>query len=293
MTRPPGQVRRRRGMTVVIVLVFVVLVAEAALVVGVFVSPRTAATLRRAATAVDRGWNGAGGQPGFRTNAARWVSDGYRDWIEPLWSAPAPPPAGMQFSECVSCHADYAEKRKFSSVYMDHAQHAQIDVACATCHPQNTHPGPPRPAEAACETCHDVTDRETCGSCHPPGSLPHFYLLGAPRGRSVECSVCHPSSSFFGKLATPKISGVFTGKDPSFCARCHAESSGKAPTCTSCHQPPHPARWVSDHGYEAGEAGLNDCYTCHTGTWCGTRCHSVTPSNPTAKQPLPDLGVPT
>jgi len=284
--------RRRRMVTVLIVVVFVALLAETALVIGVFVSPKAATSLREVAASIDRGWNGDEHAPGLRTRAARWVGDGYRSWIEPLWSGPNAPAAGEEFPACVTCHQDYASTRRFSSVYMNHPLHAQLDVACATCHPQNTHPDPPRPVEKACATCHDVTDRTQCATCHPPGSLPHFYLLGAPRQQAVECSVCHPSTSFFSKIATPKVSGTFTGKDPSFCLQCHASTAGKAPTCTSCHQPGHPPDWVSRHGYEAGEAGLNDCYTCHTGTWCGTRCHSVTSTNPTGKQPLPDLGVP-
>ena len=41
----------------------------------------------------------------------------------------------------------------------------------------------------------------------------------------------------------------------------------------------------------AGESGLNDCYTCHTGTWCGSRCHAATSTNPFGRLPLPDAGV--
>ena len=281
--------RRKRRPAIALLIAFVVLLllAEAALVVGVFVSPDTENDLREVAAKIERTWNGSEGEPGLRTRAAERMSDGYRDWIEPLWTDPVNPQADTEFSECVECHGDYAERRRFPSVYMNHPLHAELGVACDTCHPQNVHPSPPRPTEKVCAECHtQVEQRGQCSTCHPPGSLPHFSLLGAPREAAVQCDVCHPSDRFLTTATVPKVSGTFTGQDPDSCRGCHDET-----TCVSCHEPGHPTGWLDQHGTVAGESGLNDCYTCHTGTWCGSRCHSVTSTNPFGRQPLPDVGV--
>jgi hypothetical protein len=287
--------RRRHGIAIVIALVVALLLVESAVVVGVFVSPHAADRLRGVAASAERRWNGTGGEPGLRTRTAQTLAESYRSWIEPLWGgggAAARPAETTDFSACVTCHRSYAKTRRFPSVYMNHPLHAEIGVACETCHPQNAHPNPPRPTEQSCATCHDVTDRTTCISCHPPGSLPHFYLLGAPKGEATDCTTCHPTDSFGTHSQVPKVSGWFNGSDPTYCRQCHSVQAAQGPSCVTCHrQPPHPPNWLSVHGVEAGQGGLNDCYTCHTGTWCGTRCHSVTPSNPTIKQPLPTTGV--
>ena len=278
--------RRRPWMAVLIGMILVLLLLETALVVGVFASPKTAEQIQNVAASADRTWNGSEGEPGLRTRTATRLHQGYQDWIAPLYTTPVAPSGDPEFSECVDCHATYATTRRFSSVYMNHPLHAELGVACKTCHQQNTHPNPVRPEEATCEACHDTQKKDTCGSCHPPGSLPHFYLLGAPRDAAVECDVCHPTNSFDTTASVPKISGIYNGSDASTCTQCHQET-----TCIQCHQPPHPSGWVSQHGAEAGQSGLNNCYTCHTGLWCGSRCHSVTSTSPFTKQPLPDVGV--
>jgi hypothetical protein len=130
-----------------------------------------------------------------------------------------------------------------------------------------------------------VEDQQQCQTCHPPASLPHFYLLGAPRQGVVQCEVCHPSGSFQERATQPLVSGDFTGSDDATCRACHART-----TCESCHQPPHPAGWLDDHGLAAGE-GDTTCYQCHTTTWCADRCHAVTQTNPLVPRPLPTSGV--
>jgi hypothetical protein len=283
--------RRRHRTAALIGVVVMILLVEAALVVGVFVSPGTADRLKDVVASVDRSWNGTDTEPGLRTKTARAISDGYHEWVTPLWSEQSAPTSDPEFSECVECHKDYAKTRRFPTVYMNHPLHAEIGVACDTCHPQNVHPNPPRPQEKTCAGCHtEVQDRDGCPTCHPPGSLPHFYLLGAPRQSSTECDVCHPTGSFGSTASVPKIGGTFTGSDPTMCQKCHAPAVAKGPACLNCHQEPtHPSNWVSKHGGEA--LGMNDCYTCHTGLWCTSRCHAVTFTSPLIKQPLPDLGV--
>lgn len=282
-----SQRRRRPVIAILIAFVVVLLLAEAAIVVGVFVSPSTGDRLREVAGEVEDAWSGTGGEPGLRTRMAQRASDGYEDWIAPLWSDPATPAAEPTFSECTSCHEDYGKKRKFSAVYMNHPLHAEIGVACETCHPQNVHPSPPRPTEKVCAECHIEVERQgKCGTCHPPGSLPHFYLLGAPRTADVRCEVCHPTESFDAIATEPLVTGDFDGSEPGACLRCHEQF-----TCATCHEPGHPSGWASQHGPTAADQGAFPCYQCHTGLWCGSRCHAVTSGNTFLPQPLPDVGV--
>jgi hypothetical protein len=278
--------KRRIWMAILIGIVTALLLAEVALVTAVFVSPDAAEDLRGVGTSLDRGWNGADGRPGFRTRAATGIAQSYEDWIVPLWSDAKPPPSSEAFADCASCHRRYAKTRRYPSVYMDHPLHAEIGVACETCHTSTTHPNPERPREDACATCHNTQKQSSCTTCHPPGALPHFYLLGAPRDATVSCDVCHPVNSFGGHATVPKVRGTFDGSDPASCLQCHQEVS-----CATCHAENHPPNWQSQHGTVAGQSGLDGCYTCHTSQWCGTRCHSVTTNAPFNKQPLPDVGV--
>jgi hypothetical protein len=284
-TNPP---RRRRPIVVILIaFVVILLLIEGAIVVGVFVSPDTGDRLREVVGKVEDTWNGTESEPGLRTRTAERISEGYHEWISPLWSDPETPDAEPEFTECVECHAGYAKQRRFSSVYMNHPLHAQIGVACETCHPQNVHPSPPRPTEDTCAECHvEVEQREKCGTCHPPGSLPHFYLLGAPRKAVVQCDVCHPSDTFEATATEPLVTGDFTGEDTEACRRCHGET-----TCATCHEPGHPSGWMNDHPAGAADLGPAPCYQCHTSLWCGSRCHAVTDANPFVPQSLPDAGV--
>jgi hypothetical protein len=262
-------------------------VAEVALVVAVFVSPSAGDKLGTIATAADRAWNGSKASPGIEDRVSGAVHRGYRDWVQAMWEEPATPKSDTEFTRCVKCHGDYAEKRRYSAVYMNHPLHAEIGVACATCHEQNAHPDPVRPAEKTCEGCHaEVRTEGACTLCHPPASLPHFALLGAPRDRVVECSVCHPRGAFTSTADTPLVHvGHFDGADRQACTQCH-----EASTCRQCHAEDHPSGWIGTHGAAVGE-DPSPCYRCHTGDWCTTRCHAVTPTAPFVPQPLPSAGV--
>ena len=280
--------KRSRGLIVLIAVIVAILVAEAAIVAFVFVSPSAREELGGVAESVNRVWDGSEGEPGIRTRTARAAHDAYQDWILPVWQGPKPPPLDPEFTACVECHPDYATQRKFS-VYMDHPLHAELGVACRSCHPENPHPNPPRPQESACAECHDqVNNKDECGYCHPPASLPHFYYFGAPKQGVVDCSVCHPKSTFAGGTPTPKVFlGAFDGSDGQECRACHDDT-----TCESCHLPGHPPDWVSLHGLEAGYGDpVANCQSCHTSSWCADRCHSVTTINPARPKPLPSVGV--
>jgi len=282
-----GRRRRSRGLILLVVVIVVVLLAEAAVLTAVFVSPSAGAKLESVAASAERAWSGTEDQPGLRTRTARAARSAYEAWIVPLWKGPEPGPAEPEFTSCVDCHPDYASKRRFD-VYMNHPIHAEIGVRCVTCHPENPHPSPPRPREAVCAECHpEVQSRDDCGFCHPPGSLPHFYLLGAPRTAAVRCDVCHPKGAFDLHATEPKVAPEdLTGANEATCLSCHENE-----TCESCHEPAHPVGWLEVHGSGAGQGENTNCYTCHTGTWCSDRCHAVTTTAPFQPRPLPTPGV--
>lgn len=279
--------RASRRLVVLITVVMTMILAEVGLVVAVFVSPSTGERLSGAAASVDRAWNGSKREEGIRTKIADAVDHGYRSWIETIWKGPEMQGGPAEFSGCVKCHKDYATRRRFTNVYMNHPLHAQEGVACSTCHVQNQHPDPVRPEERVCETCHaEVQQAGSCGLCHPPASLPHFYLLGAPRDQVVECSTCHPKQSFSSSASTPLVDPAhFDGSDRTTCVQCHQEQ-----TCRTCHASSHPTDWISTHGGVVGQ-DPTPCYACHVGDWCTSRCHAVTPTNPFVPKPLPSVGV--
>ena len=276
--------RRSRWIPVLIAVIVALLLIETAVVVWVFVSPDSTETLQGVVTDASDAWNGVDEEPGIRTRTATFVGDAYRQWLRPLFTGGDPPGADAEFSACVECHPRYGQTRNFGSVFMDHPVHAELGVACGTCHTQNAHPGPSRPAERVCETCHtEVDTKGECSTCHPPGALPHFYLLGAPKSSVVECQVCHPKDSFDTTADEPLLDvGRFSGSEPGEdCSSCHREE-----TCSQCHQEPtHPIGWASSHGEEA--TGNTSCTLCHTIAWCADRCHAGS----SLTRPLPNVGV--
>lgn len=277
--------KRSRSLVVVISIIFVLLLAEGVLVAFVFVSPSGSKTLSGVVASAYRAWNGTEDEPGIRTDISDAFHRTYEGWITPLWDKPQTPKGSPEFTACVECHKDYAAERKLS-VYMNHPLHAQLGVECATCHTENVHPNPPHPQEKVCAECHtEVELKDQCGFCHPPASLPHFYLMGAPRQSVVECDVCHPKNSFGGGVPTAKIHGDFDGADRGTCLSCHPDT-----TCQRCHGQSHPSNWLAVHGTSAVSLAQT-CTNCHTPTWCAGRCHSTTPTNPFAPRPLPTTGI--
>jgi len=280
--------KRRRGsrrLTVLAIIVALLVLAEGALVASVFLVPGSTERFREVVADAERLWTGSEDSPGIPDRVGGAVTNIYRAWVETMWVVPRPEGDDETFQRCVSCHEDYATKRRFSSVYMDHPLHAQLDVACETCHRDITHPSPLRVEERVCSTCHgEVQERGQCMVCHPPASLPHFYLLGAPREGPVQCDACHPKDAFESTSATHRLvhAEPFDGSNRKQCLSCHDTT-----TCESCHQERHPANWRSSHGAGVAWGGAVTCYACHTVNWCSDSCHAATPSNPIGPKPLP------
>ena len=282
LSDPPRR-RRRRGLVVLLSVIVVVLLAEAGLVVAVFVSPSAGERLESAATSARRAWGGTEGEPGVRTRSAQAAERWFDAWIAPLWRGPEEPQAEPEFTACVDCHEDYATTRRFG-VYMNHPLHAEIGVRCETCHPTNPHPSPPRPREAVCEEVTRRSVRRTSAATATRRDRCRISTSWARRrGASVRCDVC-PKDAFDAAATEPLIDvGAFGGQDAGACRSCHEDT-----TCESCHDNGHPVGWATTHGAYALGA---DCSTCHTVTWCADRCHAVTSVNPLQPKPLPSVGV--
>lgn len=274
--------RRNRWLTRFLMFVGLLVLAEAAVVLYVTLSPETPEPLEQARAAATRWWSGTKDTEGMATRLSQWAGDTADGWKDSVNDLVAGQDTTVEpddtFSGCLKCHNDYAEKIRFVSTYMDHPLHAELGVACKTCHLDVEHPGPLPPPESVCAKCHDeVNDTDQCITCHAPGSVPHFYRLGYPRDQKPECDTCHPPGSFDTTARSLVNPPATDGSDRSYCTSCH-----QAETCEGCHGTAgapgagvkHPAGWVQQHGEIA--VATSSCTTCHTTRWCADSCHSNT-----------------
>lgn len=291
-----GQARRAgrrlsRRVVWFVAAALVALLLEGILVVTALVSPATGSRIGRQVSrgvgAAVRVWEGSNGSPGIPGRVAGAARTMWRDFFVPLWAVPSRPKAPSAFARCVSCHPDYGSLRRFATTYMDHPRHAQLGLSCSACHTDVEHPDPAPPAEALCRRCHEEVDRAgACKLCHPPGSLPHFYSLGMPRGGPVICATCHRPASFPGASKPLVKLREMSGRDRSVCAPCHA-----ADACERCHPSGHSPGWQAGHGATVRQGGQETCLSCHTGTWCADRCHATGTARP-RRRPLPQAAGP-
>jgi len=314
---PPPKRKRNIGLLLLISFVAVVLVLETALVVMAFVSPTAAEDLTAQVAGIRKVVLGDKGKPGLPARAMDGLNNFYQDQVVTLWSAPKPEGVATTFAKCGSCHPDYETTSRFEHVYMNHSVHAQTGLTCAKCHTMVQHPNPDRPAESTCAKCHDeVNQKGKCDFCHPPGTLPHFYLMGAPRNEFIDCATCHPDSTIPQLGKTLVQVGDFSGNPDSICLECHSvvapvasPSPFASPTpftvparipapwpteipawCQHCHgttQPiPHEADWIVRHR-EVAMIDPTDCTNCHSQEWCAMKCHAVTSFGAPPLLPLP------
>lgn len=289
---------RKRGTVLLLIMAVVIvllLIAEGILVTVVSVSPGASEALSERVEGLKRAWEGEDGEPGIPDRFKASMRDFYDNQIRPLWAMPEPDSVEPTFAKCRACHEDFESKVRFTHVYMDHPVHEQAGVSCAVCHTQVAHPNPLRPSEATCQSCHEeeVTQKGKCDMCHPPGSLPHFFLLGAPRDRSIECTTCHTEATFTDRKGERLVRPALYGQDPAKCLSCHQDS-----WCTNCHTKkrdedgvpvsPHPDSWSRSHG-PIGDLSTVECARCHftVTTWCFYRCHGQTQWTSYPKQPMP------
>jgi len=257
----------KRGVVYLLVAIFgLLLAAELALVVAMSTSSGTDSAVRNAVYATRGFLLGDDDSRGVFARAASSTGRAASDLVAILRGADNSRREGNdKFTRCMRCHDDYASKQRFPTTYLDHAQHAEIGLTCEQCHTDTAHPDPEPPHEKVCAECHkEVDQRKKCDTCHPPGSLPHFYKDGFPRKGSVRCDSCHKRSAFAGGgVALPTVDR----SDAATCESCHEQQK-----CASCHGT-HPADWVLTHGRAYGE-GDPSCGECHDTSICATRCHA-------------------
>lgn len=293
MSVPRPKKKRHVALLVMAIIIVLFMVAEGVVLLIAFTSPSGSKSISNDIAKAQRAWQGTKESPGIKQRAGDALSSFYEDQVRSLWAAPSPAPAATTFTKCAACHQDYETKIRFPDVYMNHPEHAQAGLSCATCHTNVQHPNPPAPAEAVCAKCHpQVSQAKQCDFCHPPGSLPHFYLLGYPRTQAVDCSTCHPAGTFPQTKAHRLVHpGVFNGSQKSICLQCHEyqhSASFGLPACLDCHSQQHPADWLNTHGSEGNitTGGYTECASCHTNSvWCAMQCHPY--RSPTPKYPLP------
>ncbi len=263
-----------KGIRVLMTVVLTLVLAEVTLVAFVTFSEDARGAVTDAWAKTVNAWAGSEERAGNFELLLSSADEFAAEWVQPLWSAPEAAPAGTGFSECVTCHTDYAERRLFTGVFMNHPLHSELGIACAECHTDVAHPLPLPPAEETCAGCHNQVERDgpasDCSYCHKPGSLAHYQSLGVPDG-AANCSTCHLPDSFghtdqHALTVTPS----FDGTDSAVCLNCH-----QAAACARCHDSSHPADWVSLHGAEVQDAGTGagSCAACHSTNWCAGACH--------------------
>ncbi|MEN8113311.1 MAG: hypothetical protein ABFS21_02890 [Actinomycetota bacterium] len=266
--------------------VVALLLVEGFIVGAVVISPSARESISGASVRVGQAWAGDGETPGFAERVSTSAGDVYDEWIVPLWSVGEVTKGEAAFSKCITCHTDYADRRLFDDVYMNHPVHDAAGLSCDACHTDVAHPKPLPPEEEVCAGCHDeVNESGECRLCHSPGSLPHFYMLDLPRTGYVDCAICHLEDSFT-PINDHHLSGAmgFDGSDLDECTACHSETA-----CQQCHADEHPDDWLDIHGRGVAYQGQGKCQVCHTGSTC-TACHASTSINPFQKKPLPTGG---
>lgn len=271
-----------RHLNWLIALVVILVLAEAALVAAVLVDPDVARTVSNTGADIVEAWTGDEEADGIFASYGGAASDAFSTWVRPLWKGPTPGVPDPEFSDCLGCHADYAERPRSRSIYIDHPLHATLGIGCRGCHTDIVHPNPLPPTEKTCATCHaEVDSPSECQLCHVPGTLAHYEQMGMPRDGFVDCATCHLpgrfSTSTSGHLAEH---GSFDGTSPDECSSCHTTE-----WCGRCHGSQHGEDWLGVHGQSVSYEGQSQCIRCHSSVSCAA-CHSGE-----SKKPLPIEGT--
>ena len=154
---------------------------------------------------------------------------------------------------CVRCHLDPNDpefKVARPTARYSHAQHAQVQLACAACHPISKSGEVHVVGHAPCVACHaaDFGERrpKICGACHngtepwrllvadraPPDDTEFGATLDHDR-HPGDCTRCHALSTPFEQLRPARGHRTCSGKG------CHAATGGPEPklaACERCHR---------------------------------------------------------
>jgi nitrate/TMAO reductase-like tetraheme cytochrome c subunit len=203
---------------------------------------------------------------------------------------------------CLQCHDPDRKATSGYRIQIEHAEHAERNGSCVSCHVDTAHPEPSLGRAlslmARCYTCHGTAEQPeasaTCETCHPsdfdlrppshedaPWMRDHGIIA---TNDMPQCRMCHEQrycDDCHG-LAMPHPDGWAKGasghattaeRERDVCSRCHTE---KPDLCSMCHHKDTfmPARgtWVQQHFIEVEKRGSAYCLDCHLPVYC-VRCH--------------------
>jgi hypothetical protein len=194
---------------------------------------------------------------------------------------------------------------------MSHAAHAEMGLACTTCHDAVEESHVLRglaPKKATCAQCHqDWVDAGDCKVCHTdptrtyarPDPAPHLRMSHAAHLPRVDgdCARCHAVLPEPGRRAPDPV-------PMATCNGCHEHKrwfeSGR---CDDCHvdlvsRPLRPVSFYAHEGNfvrghrEVARTHADSCTTCHQGSFC-VDCHSTNTAALPVERLRPDnVGAP-
>jgi hypothetical protein len=207
---------------------------------------------------------------------------------------------------CLQCHDPNRQATSGLRILIDHAEHAEMNGTCLSCHINTGHPEETRGRALSlmdqCFNCHGTGDEPDaaaeCDVCHPSDyelvpathkaeqwDLGHSELATTDPGQcelcheAAFCTDCHglemPHPEGWAKGATGHA--VFAEADREVCTRCHRE---KPDFCSMCHHEafdPAKGTWVKQHFLEVRNRGTAFCFECHLALFCAD-CHASQPS---------------
>lgn len=175
----------------------------------------------------------------------------------------------LSASECTSCHPGYRPKIRHSTVYFEHTVHDGEEFQCERCHDPSEDARCDVPVMAGCSSCHAMTSKDKCATCHPPGSLFHGATSAANREIAQECVVCHPNGEPVSEPHTHEMPVLSSRK--SDCDACHEKD-----LCDRCHPADHSSGYSGTHYADLSVRSrtISECWRCHDARWCGAACHA-------------------
>ncbi len=195
---------------------------------------------------------------------AAHASGNFEDPID----APTASSKPVEDEVCLQCHDPNRKATSGFRIKIDHAEHAERNGSCVSCHVRTAHPiesrGTALSLMAQCYTCH--------GTAEQPDA-------------SAECDVCHPSGyelvpASHEPAEWKETHGEVADEDLALCEMCHEQDF-----CTDCHgvEMPHPDGWAkgrTGHAVVVAEKGREVCESCH-----GAQPDMCTMCHHTAYQP--------
>lgn len=201
---------------------------------------------------------------------------------------------------CLQCHDSNRRATSGFRIRIEHAEHAERNGSCLSCHIDTAHPhgvSVPISLMERCFNCHGTAEQPKasaeCGVCHPSGYevLPqsHKDAVWQERHGAIalaepqQCDMCHTKESCTDchglEMPHPdtwargqKGHASIAQRERATCARCHTE---KPDLCSMCHHKsydPSKGDWIKQHFIEVRRKGTTYCFECHSPVYC-VQCH--------------------